>query len=727
LKDKGVVSDSCRAMIRDLGAMNIPEEKTCNVIKTVAKGLGLQVVDTVSARTVGRIMKEGGLASTIQLVSEIDNGKGLTLSSDGTTIRHRNYESRHINMKVPLYNGENAPENKFTTRFLGIGTAPNHTSNMQLHGLQKQVEMIYNVYNKSPLGENAPADAIAFPTYMLGLGSDHAEDQKRLSKLLLEWKIISTKQINGRRYMETTPLNDLLPIILDASTEKIEKVGGVSKWDALSEAEKDRLDGEAYKQLCLQFGEESWNKLSEEDRQQAQLFVWCGCSMHKEMNSVKGGAKAMARYWQDLNIQGPVKLMNRDNAAAVAMGSSLAADRANEVSEGGAVKLTSLAGAIFNHKDQKKGQQDTYRIFFEDRLGYRVDFPNTSSIRFQCHCIAASALLIHLPLYLEFLLLVRDKKENRNFNHMEHNVYVGLQDIPTLTELCVLSLYSQAISNPYMRKVRGSGDRRMNALDAGPLHHQLTTHISKLIDSPDLLLSSDASYITGSLDGQIWEQPEVFYAVQRMKDLLPHLAGCLVAFLKGALETWYRFMSEFADDGVIAALSRSEKDRLWIDTTNDVNEGALGTTRQMIHRAPNISLPKLNARMTYRKNDTRSFIEHSFNKPHQQAFLRAETRREDSAGIPMMGRKEEIAHDDAEVSRKRERDAARRANSDARIAILDTLQLELDIETLRHEIRTQIAWHRRHDNSIPPKKMLSKMKKDDLLQELIRIIRRLPA
>jgi hypothetical protein len=341
-------------------------------------------------------------------------------------------------------------------------------------------------------------------------------------------------------------------------------------------------------------------------------------------------------------------------------------------------------------------------------------------------------------LYLEFLLLVRDKKENRNFNHMENNVFVGLKDIPTLTELCVLSLYSQAISDPYMRRVRGSGERRMNALDAGPLHDQVKAHIANLIDTPELLLANDCSYTLGSLDGQVWERPEAIYAIHCIKDSLPHLNDCLVAFLRGTLETWNRFTSEFADGGVIAELSRDEKDSLWIDTTNDVNEGALGTTRQSFHRAPNISLPKINSRMMYRKNDTNSFIRHVFNTPADQAFLRSQARKQDASGLPQKSMQEEILHDKAEVSRKRTNDITKKAAADAKSSILDALLLELDVETLKNglksagkkitvvDLRLQIAWHRRHDKHIGSKTKINELNKDGLLRELITIIKRLP-
>ena len=112
--------------------------------------------------------------------------------------------------------------------------------------------------------------------------------------------------------------------------------------------------------------------------------------------------------------------------------------------------MTNLAGAVFNHKDNKKGQQDTLQFFFKAKIGYMTSFPDTSNTCYQSHCKVAAVLLLYLPLFIEFLELVCDKKDSRSFNHMEFNVYRGLQDIPTLTELAVLVLYAQSISHPYM-------------------------------------------------------------------------------------------------------------------------------------------------------------------------------------------------------------------------------------------------------------------------------------
>jgi hypothetical protein len=278
--------------------------------------------------------------------------------------------------------------------------------------------------------------------------------------------------------------------------------------------------------------------------------------MHKEMSSAKGGNSCMMAMWSKAGLNGPIKLMNRDNAAAAAGGSSSAKVHAAEVSGAGGVKATSLAGAIFNHKDDKKGQQDSVQAFMLVELGYGVPFPDTSNICYYSHCAAALELIIHISLYIKFLELVHDKKESGSFNHMEQNLYKALHDIPTLTELAVLALYSLAISTAYMKHV--CGDEKANALDLGPFHEKVKAHCRAIINNPDILLAPAASHIMGNLSGEPWDRPEGFYAVHALMPTLPHLRQALVAFFEGALDTWERFTSEFAADGLIANSTAAE-------------------------------------------------------------------------------------------------------------------------------------------------------------------------
>jgi hypothetical protein len=351
--------------------------------------------------------------------------------------------------------------------------------------------------------------------------------------------------------LSISPL-DSLPLISKACDDKIKDVGGFDAWTALSDEERDHHDAGTYEWIILLLGEAEYQALSPEDKCIVNLFIHAGCCMHKELNSCKGGNSQMMAMWSKAGLVGPVKLMNRDNAAA---GPSAARIRAAEVSGAGGVKATSLAGAIFNHKDDKKGQQDSVQAFMLVELSYCFPFPDTSNIHYHSHCAAALELIIHLPLYIRFLELVCDKKECGSFNHMEQNLYKALHDIPTLTKLAVLALYSLAISTAYMKHVHG--DEKANALDLGPYHEKVKAHCRAIIHNPD------TSYTTGNLSGGPWDKPEGFYAIHALMPQLPHIRKALVEFFDGALDTWEQFTPEFAADGLLARSTAVERAKVW--------------------------------------------------------------------------------------------------------------------------------------------------------------------
>ncbi|KAF9481925.1 hypothetical protein BDN70DRAFT_854244 [Pholiota conissans] len=734
LKKGGIITEEAREMIRDLSVEGrVPDSKMNLVIQTVGRWLQMDICDKISERTVGRVVEEGGLATKAQLVQEIENEQAFTISGDGTTIRHINYESKHITVNAPSYeSGASADTKKPRVRFAGITSGTNHKSETQLQGWKDLSEEYYMAYNTIFKGEKGVADPLAFATYINGNGSDHSEDQKKLNRILFEWKMLCDRLLRGKEAMRTMPLEELVRALWEASMKKIEDAGGHEAWNLLSEDEKDAHDRTAYNKLCDTLGEHAWNELPEDVRLEASLFIWAGCAMHKEMNATKGGADRMREYWMKNNLTPPVKLYNRDNAAAAALGSSMAQDRANEISQGGAIKAASLAGLLFNHKDDKKGLQDTYRNFFELYLGYAVAFPQTSSTRFQSHLEASAELLIHLPLYLSLLLEVKDNKEKGNFNHLENNVYIALQDIPTLTEMAALTLYLLAISHPYMRVVRGSGEHRVNAIDLATFHEKVKGHCQNLIDNPDLVLAPDACFTTGALDGKTWERPEALYTVHRMAPKLPHLRGCFVSFVEGALETWGRFTSEFTHGGAIDRLTVDQKKKIFISATNDHNEGALGGLRKSFWRAGSLSLRRHNAGTTYRMNGTRGYMQNVLTHV-QRIRLRSATRLYQKMNPDSRRRKAQATYDAQKAQDKRQKASERREKLADAERFLDNLELELDLAALRtgrksnnqkisvSEMKAQIDWHRRLDleRKIPIKALINKMKKDEVLVQLI--------
>ena len=485
--------------------------------------------------------------------------------------------------------------------FFSINSAIDHKSETQLQGWKDFVERMYQVYNGSPLGPWKPLNKLKFARLVAGMSTDHAEDQKKLLQLFEAWKVSCKREMRGEEALLSASLTKIIPLLWKETQKNIEDVGGMAAWEALSTGEQEVWEVAAYHRICLALGEDQLDALTPEERRYAALFIWGGCCMHKEMNTVKGGNARMMAWWSENNLEGPMKLLNCDNAAAATLGTNgdayAACEWAIEVSQAGGVKLTSLAGAVFANKDKKKGQQDTLQVCLQSVIGYMVCFPGTSSTRYGSHAEAAAELIVRCEFYIQFLEVVRDLKEKQNFTNIEQNIYHGLQDDPTLTELCVLILYAQSITHPYMRQVHGPQAKNTNLLDLGPVHDKVITHHRAIIADPKLLLLPEASYETGSMDGEVWERPDVFYAVHALAPCLPHLRGAMIVFFEGAVDKWLSFTTEFTADGVIASASSEERRRAYMAPTNDVNKGGLGEKRIQTWHTPNMTLESHNAVM----------------------------------------------------------------------------------------------------------------------------------
>ncbi|KIJ42100.1 hypothetical protein M422DRAFT_171470 [Sphaerobolus stellatus SS14] len=657
VKTHGVVSNDMRALIRNLVAQGVTPEHVYPVIQLVTQTYGLDLEGSFSARTVTRVMVEGLAADDLHVAEAVQNAKAITYSGDGTTIRGITQESQTINVI-----GEDGSRNRFS---LGVHSAVNHSAETQVSGLKSQVRDIFSTYNSSLEieGKVSSADERTFGRKLSGAITDHAVDQKKMIRILQAWKTQSDRSLRGEESLLSKPPEELLPIILEMTNKIVERAGGQAAWDTLPEQSKLQLHNQGFSEVCEEFGEQEFQKLSPAEKETVGFFAWVGCCMHKELNTVKGGYSAMEKFWKIHNILGLVNLPNKDAAAAISGGVEPV-----KAVQGGAVKTTTLAGAIFNHRDDKKGEQDSLRCAFEAAFGFPLNFPDTSNTRYQSHCEAAAELIVNLPFYRQYLLLMKDRKESRTLNHMERNLQIALDDIPTISELCILAIFLLCISRPYMHVIREAGHDEHNILDMGPFHSKVEAHMERIIADPMLILAFDAKFESATMDGKPWDRPEVMYAIWRLQLTLPHLKGLLVSFFTGALETWRRFTSEFAPGGLISNASPTLRALAWMPTTNDVNEGSLGSRRVLKRSFPKATELVLNSIQRYKWNKTGNFIRNI--SPDKLIYLRKQARYIQSLNIQFKLHIAQVEYDQAVVKHRHALDAIKLEKKNKAVEVL---------------------------------------------------------
>lgn len=432
-----------------------------------------------------------------------------------------------------------------------------------------------------------------------------------------EKKSSATHQLLGEQRIENESTAELLPLFLKANDAMITKAGGSKKWDNLSEPEQNGHKSEMLANLTIELGKESFEKLPAKEKALFKLFVWVGCGCHKDLNTVLGGYTAMSQFWGDNNLEEPVLLPNKFNASII---QSQSADNENDDSDiaqkaiknstRGGIKAAKLAGEILNNKNDKSGHHDQFQIWWTNKTGRKFTFPDTSNTRFQSHCDAAKVLTLHRDSFIEYLEYAKEKKGQAQYSNMEENFLKALTDIPTQTELAVLALYSQAVSVPYMQFIRKDGS--LNALDLGPTNQKITEFLQRIIEDPTFLIGPNITHETGTFNGTEWENKDLVEHVNKLAPELPYLKPALVAFCKGAQESWRRFTSEYAPGGLIDEATQEQKDFAWMPTTNDINEGALGQFCVMLRHQPQLTLLQYNAKTMFARNNTAVFMETYF-------------------------------------------------------------------------------------------------------------------
>ncbi|KAJ7442782.1 hypothetical protein B0H11DRAFT_1631518, partial [Mycena galericulata] len=485
----------------------------------------------------------------------------------------------------------------------------------------------------------------------------------------------------------------------------IQEVGGAEEWEKLTDEKKDLLSKSSMDTLAFRIGEEAFEKLTQREKRDICRFFWAGRSMHKELNCCRAFDEGMNEYYdENPDIEPPVLLANRDNDATIQLEEetgniTAAVQRALKVSERGGVKLITLFGSLVNHKDDKKGLHDVYENYFRNTIGAGVRFPDTSNTRYQSHGHGGARIITYLDEHRSFMDFIKDHKTKRALNHMEQNIVKGLHCNKTITQMVDLVLFCTAVMHPYARHVRGPGTENVNILDLGPFHFSVKSHIEKLIQNPSLIFSpSSDSCKFATLDGQPWSDPKAWDACIRLAPTLPDLQPLMLAGLKRSLETWDRFIEEFQEGGLIEQSTASEREKAFMPSTNDANEGLLGMWRRFSRESPSSTVAHFADQAMFNRNDTQTFMDTHMDTALDHQFLRQEARRLDESGVEKARRQELNTHKQKVVDDKREKDAKKKKKADLETERLKALGIVTDLGTIEgmrdKALQDQLELHR---------------------------------
>lgn len=174
----------------------------------------------------------------------------------------------------------------------------NKTSETGLENWKKCTDKITTTFNSSPFGQRSGQTMCVddFARWLKGMNGDHASGVKKEFVLVGQWKEDVKFRDIGKAELISQQAAGVVEKLVEANIQKIEEVGGPEAWEALSRVDQLARDVAMMSDVIRALGRDGYNKLSETEKRGLDLFIWAGCCMHKELNSIKGGNTALKLY-----------------------------------------------------------------------------------------------------------------------------------------------------------------------------------------------------------------------------------------------------------------------------------------------------------------------------------------------------------------------------------------------------------------------------------------------
>jgi hypothetical protein len=175
--------------------------------------------------------------------------------------------------------------------------------------------------------------------------------------------------------------------------------------------------------------------------------------------------------------------------------------------------------------------------------------------------------------------------------------------------------------------------------------------------------------------------------------------GAKVAFCE-------RFSDEFRKGGEVDSLTDEERQKLFFSSTNDRNEGGLGTWRNETRRRPAETLHKFTSSFTAQQNDTEKFVKSKQTSDEDQRYLRQVARQRDASKLQKTLKIAQMEADEEKVEETRRKEGLRaEKRRDQAAVIAETgnhlVLADAEIDTLTvAELNKQLDWHREEDQKV---------------------------
>lgn len=343
------------------------------------------------------------------------------------------------------------------------------------------------------------------------------------------------------------------------------------------------------------------------------------------------------------NLPPPVFLANKANSTTICLGKHAADDpavqKAIDSSSSGAIKLLQLLGALLRHKDGQRGYQDKTRIFMQEHQSelYNLDmpkaFPDVSNTRYSCYTRGAAYVVCYHGLIQELIEQIMDgKTKSGQANHVESNILKGLNCSVTMTEMVALALYGVSVSWPYMAQVRGgSQENPTNMLSLTDLHRKLPVFCARIASNPYILLDKTVPLSERTIDGKPLIDRFLLDAIDQLRSDLPNLFLTISCMFGGCEAGWIHFTPEFHVGGTFDRLTPEQRAILHIPTTNDRNEGMLGSFTTHLQYHPNSTAHSFSNQTRTERNNTEAFIKKCCDDVVEKYVMR-EVRKDGASG-----------------------------------------------------------------------------------------------